>query len=198
MRSARARTSAASNAITPLQTIFDAATPAQLDSGDPNAVRPRRQVQVRHLRHWSTASASTRRRPTPGTHVGTLWTTGGTKLAQVTFTSETASGWQQANFSTPVIVSRDTTYIAAYLAPNGHYSDTSPGLNTAVDNPPLHALANSTSAQRPLRLRLAAASFPTNTFNATNYFVDVVFSTAGPPGAGDRRPAPRPTAAPPT
>ena len=99
----------------------------------------------------------------------------------MTFTGETASGWQQANFSTPVIVQPNTTYIAAYLAPNGHYSDTSPGLNTAVDNPPLHALANSTSANG-LYVYDSAASFPTNTFNATNYFVDVVFSTAGPPG----------------
>ena len=29
-----------------------------------------------------------------GTHVGALWTAGGTQLAQATFTNETASGWQ--------------------------------------------------------------------------------------------------------
>ena len=43
-------------------------------------------------------------------------------------------------------ITAGTTYVAGYLAPNGHYSDTSPGLSTAVDNPPLHALANGTSA----------------------------------------------------
>src|SRR5439155_9253308 len=30
-----------------------------------------------------------------GTHVGSLWTSTGTKLASATFTAETASGWQQ-------------------------------------------------------------------------------------------------------
>ena len=38
---------------------------------------------------------------TTGTHVGTLWTNTGTKLATVTFTGESASGWQQATFTSP-------------------------------------------------------------------------------------------------
>ena len=37
-----------------------------------------------------------------GTHIGDLWTNQGTKLATVTFTNETASGWQQANFPSPI------------------------------------------------------------------------------------------------
>ena len=38
-----------------------------------------------------------------GTHVGNLWTSSGTLLATVRpFTNETASGWQQATFSTPI------------------------------------------------------------------------------------------------
>ena len=39
-----------------------------------------------------------------GTHVGNLWTSTGTKLATATFTSETASGWQQVTFTTPVSI----------------------------------------------------------------------------------------------
>ncbi len=39
-----------------------------------------------------------------GTHVGSLWTRTGTKLASVTFTGESSSGWQQATFATPVAV----------------------------------------------------------------------------------------------
>ena len=172
--------SAASNAVTPLQTIFDTAVPVQLDSGDGSSVvlgvkfKSDTFGMVNGIRFYK-AAANT------GTHIGTLWTSGGTKLAQVTFTNETASGWQEADFSTPVIIQPNTTYVAAYLAPNGHYSDTSPGLTTAVDNPPLHALANTTSANG-VYVYDSSASFPSNTFNATNYFVDVVFSTAGPPG----------------
>jgi hypothetical protein len=172
--------SSASNAVTPLQTIFDAATPAQIDSGDTNAVvlgvkfKSDTFGTVTGIRFYK-AAANT------GTHVGTLWTSSGTKLAQVTFTGETASGWQQADFSTPVVIQPDTTYVAAYLAPNGHYSNSSPGLTTAVDSPPLHALANATSANG-VYVYGSTASFPSDSFNATNYFVDVRFATAGPPG----------------
>ena len=37
-----------------------------------------------------------------GTHVGHLWSATGAQLAQVTFAAETAGGWQQALFPTPV------------------------------------------------------------------------------------------------
>ena len=39
-----------------------------------------------------------------GTHVGSLWTATGTLLGSVTFTGETASGWQQATFGTPIAI----------------------------------------------------------------------------------------------
>ena len=34
-----------------------------------------------------------------GTHTGSLWSATGTRLAQVTFTNESASGWQTATFA---------------------------------------------------------------------------------------------------
>ena len=37
-----------------------------------------------------------------GTHIGSLWTASGTLLGQVTFTSESATGWQEVDFSSPV------------------------------------------------------------------------------------------------
>ena len=58
-----------------------------------------------------------------GTHVGRLWTAGGTKLAQATFTDETATGWQTVRFATAVEIDAGTTYVASYHAPNGHYAD---------------------------------------------------------------------------
>ena len=39
-----------------------------------------------------------------GTHLGHLWSTTGTLLASATFTGESASGWQQVNFATPVSI----------------------------------------------------------------------------------------------
>ena len=81
-----------------------------------------------------------------GTHVGTLWTSAGAQLATATFTNETASGWQQVNFATPVAVTANTVYVASYLAPNGRYAgDNSYFATAGVDNPPLHALQNGVS-----------------------------------------------------
>ncbi|HEX7698082.1 MAG TPA: DUF4082 domain-containing protein, partial [Candidatus Acidoferrum sp.] len=39
-----------------------------------------------------------------GTHVGNLWSSSGALLASATFTGESASGWQQVNFSNPVAI----------------------------------------------------------------------------------------------
>ena len=54
-----------------------------------------------------------------GTHIGSLWNSSGALLASATFANETANGWQQVNFSTPVPISPNTTYVAGYLAPTG-------------------------------------------------------------------------------
>ncbi len=52
-----------------------------------------------------------------GTHVGNLWSSTGTRLATATFTGESASGWQQVNFSTPVAITSNTVYVASYFCP---------------------------------------------------------------------------------
>src|SRR5437588_7335895 len=49
-----------------------------------------------------------------GTHTAHLWTSTGTLLATATFSAETASGWQQVNFPTPVQVQANSTYVASY------------------------------------------------------------------------------------
>src|SRR5262249_39445114 len=80
-----------------------------------------------------------------GTHVGNLWTSTGTNLASATFTSETASGWQQVNFA-PVAITANTVYVASYHANAGHYSDDDAYFSgKGVDNSPLHALADGVS-----------------------------------------------------
>ena len=57
-----------------------------------------------------------------GTHSGSLWSSAGQRLATATFTSETASGWQEVRFSQPVAVSAGQKYVISYTAPNGHYA----------------------------------------------------------------------------
>ena len=55
-----------------------------------------------------------------GTRIGRLWSLDQTKLAEVTFTNETASGWQQALFPVPVAIQPNTTYIISYYVADGN------------------------------------------------------------------------------
>jgi len=113
-----------------------------------------------------------------GTHVGTLWTSTGTKLASATFTSETASGWQQVNFATPVAVSAGTVYVASYYAPAGHYAGDNNAFATAgVDNPPLHALQDGSSGGNGTYAYNSVSTFPNSSYQSSNYWVDVVFAS---------------------
>jgi hypothetical protein len=108
-----------------------------------------------------------------GTHVGNLWTAGGQLVASATFTGETGSGWQQVLFPTPVAVTANTTYIASYHTNTGHYA-VNGGYFGKVDNSPLHAPASASGAGNGL-YAYGAGGFPSNSYNASNYWVDAVF-----------------------
>jgi hypothetical protein len=109
-----------------------------------------------------------------GTHVADLWTSTGTLLATATFTNESASGWQQVDFSSPVAIAAGTTYIASYHT-NGDYSADNNYFTTAHTNGSLTAPASGTSGGDGVYAYGTGSVFPTNTFNASNYWVDVVF-----------------------
>ena len=79
-----------------------------------------------------------------GPHVADLWSATGTLLATATFTNETASGWQQVNLSSPVVVTAGTTYVVSYHT-NGNYSADANYFDTAHTNGSLTALASGTS-----------------------------------------------------
>ena len=115
-----------------------------------------------------------------GTHVGSLWSSTGTLLATATFTGETASGWQQANFATPVSINSSAIYVASYHANTGHYSfNPSYFDNTNRDNSPLHApLSGGPAGGNGVYAYGASSDFPNQTFNSNNYWVDVVFQVA--------------------
>ncbi len=70
-----------------------------------------------------------------GSHTGNLWSAGGRLLGSVTFTNETASGWQQATLATPVALSAATSYVVSYHT-SGFYSADSNFFSTAFSNGP--------------------------------------------------------------
>ncbi|WP_307797504.1 DUF4082 domain-containing protein [Actinomadura barringtoniae] len=114
-----------------------------------------------------------------GTHVGNLWKKDGTKLATATFSNESAAGWQEVTFSTPVQVTAGDTYVVSYLAPNGHYSADVGGFqNAGVDAPPLHALQNGADGANGV-YGYGSGGFPSSP-SSSNYWIDVVFTTTQP------------------
>jgi len=111
-----------------------------------------------------------------GTHVGNLWTSDGTNLGSVTFTGETSSGWQQANFATPIPITANTTYIVSYHATAGHFAMSLNYFSSAgVDNAPLHALRSGVDGLNGVYCYGAASCFPNQTYADSNYWVDVAF-----------------------
>jgi hypothetical protein len=120
-----------------------------------------------------------------GTHIGNLWSSAGALLARATFTGETASGWQQVNFSSPVAITANTVYIASYFSPTGDFAvDRSYFATTGVNNPPLSALVDGSGGGADgLYLYGSTSQFPTNSYQSSNYWVDVVYNStsAGAP-----------------
>ena len=111
-----------------------------------------------------------------GTHTGSLWSNTGQLLATATFAAETASGWQSVNFSSPVTIAPNTTYVASYHS-NGHYAATGDYFSALYD--PNGSLATSGPAAGVYTYG-AGNLFPTTTTNA-NYWVDVLFVSSGAP-----------------
>ncbi|HEU5080695.1 MAG TPA: DUF4082 domain-containing protein [Opitutaceae bacterium] len=114
-----------------------------------------------------------------GTHTGSLWSSSGTLLATATFSGETASGWQQVTFSSPVAITANTVYVASYHVTAGHYSANNAYFASAgADNAPLHALANNVSGPNGVFAYGASTIFPNQSYNTSNYWVDVLFQPA--------------------
>ena len=101
-----------------------------------------------------------------GTHVGNLWTSTGTKLASVTFTNETSSGWQTQFLSTPVAITSGTTYLVSYGF-NNYLAKTDCGLSGGITHGPLTTTGSAYATPN--------GSFP-NTGSCSNFFADVIFS----------------------
>ncbi len=157
-------------------TIFQPTdAPVNVDANDGNAVelgtkfRTSQAGRVRAIRYYKSSGFT-------GTRTGHLWSSTGTMLAEVQFTNETSSGWQEAELSVPVDISSNTTYIVSYFSSSGHYCYTS-GLfaSAGITNGPLTALADGVDGGNGLYDYSATSTFPTTTYSSSSYYVDVVF-----------------------
>src|SRR5262249_27222657 len=88
--------------ITGRPTLWPSTTvPDIVDGQDPNAVELG--VKFRSdVAGFVTGIRFYKSETNTGTHLGSLWSSTGTRLATATFTGESASGWQQLDFTPPV------------------------------------------------------------------------------------------------
>ncbi|GGS39675.1 DUF4082 domain-containing protein [Streptomyces griseoviridis] len=160
-------------------TIWPAsAVPGTLNAGDGGSVELG--VKFRTTKPGAITAVRFYKSPNnTGTHTGSLWTASGTRLATGTFANETASGWQQLNFATPVTVKANTTYVASYFAPKGGYSYDADGFaGQGAGLAPLTALKSGTDGGNGVYRYTSAGAFPSAQSSGSNYWVDVVLDTS--------------------
>ena len=147
-------------------TVFGTSSPTQQDTSDTSSVNlglrfttsaPGKVLGVRFYKQPGNG----------GTHVGALWAASSSALAQATFTGETASGWQEIRFQSPVSITPGQTYTVSYLAPQGRYPYTS---NAAWPraSAPLSALGG-------VYVYGGSLARPTQVWQSSNYWVDLIF-----------------------
>lgn len=119
--------------------------------------------QISAIRFWKAPSET-------GTHIGKIWTATGTLLESVTFTNETASGWQEQALSTPVNIQANTTYVVSVNV-NAYYVATYDELGSPIVNGDLSSVADGNNGV----FNGTPGAFPTNSYRNTNYFRDINF-----------------------
>jgi len=93
-----------------------------------------------------------------------------------------APGWQTIDVYPPVSVKAGVTYVASYYASKGQYS-VSEGFfsNTTITNGPLHTLSDGVDGGNGVFVYGLGGGFPTQSYNASNYWVDVLFTPTNLP-----------------
>ena len=82
--------------------------------------------------------------------------------------------WEQVNFTVPLSLAANTTYVAAYYTSNGRYADVAYGLTNGQTTGPLTAPAS--SAVGGNGVYTYSTGFPTQVWENSNYYVDVSFT----------------------
>ena len=106
-----------------------------------------------------------------------LWKTTGTLLATavVPVNPNPVPGWQEVRLSTPVSISAGQIYVASYYTPSGSYAFVNNGLSNGFTTANLTAVAGSANNGNGVYRYGTGGGFPNQSFQNSNYFVDVVF-----------------------
>jgi hypothetical protein len=159
-------------------TLFGDTAPSQVDGADSASVTlgfafrvSADSVTLAGIRFYK-ASANT------GQHTAGLWRKDGgswTLLSSLTFTDETASGWQRQNLSSPVALVQGELYAVGVFMPNGHYS-VNPSSFPLTAGPVVIEVPASDSIGNGRFVYGGSLAVPLNTFGTgTGYAIDIIY-----------------------
>ena len=91
-------------------------------------------------------------------------------------------GWQTIQLYPPVPIVAGQTYIASYYASQGQYTVSENYFTqTTIRNGPLYLLSDGEDGGNGVYIYGAGGGFPTETYQASNYWVDVIFKPTSSP-----------------
>ena len=110
-----------------------------------------------------------------GVHTGSVWAPDGTRMANVTFRNETASGWQTAELPKPVALKSGTPYVVSYRVPaGGYYASTENFTGKSASS-----LVSVSQRNSGVYTYSASGTHPRSQWRSSQYWADVVFSAEG-------------------
>lgn len=166
------------------QKLFSAQGPAQINNSDGASLNYELGMkftatsngQIKAIRFYKDNKET-------GTHIGKIYSASGQQLASVTFAGETASGWQQQTLSSPLSISANTEYTVTVNTGGTYYVATVNGFASQIASGNLKSVVGNNGVFGPVGSR------PTQSWNWSNYFRDVIFI------ADQTQQAPAPSAA---
>lgn len=154
------------------QTLFTNQTPVSPNATDGVAYelgmkfKSTKAGNILAIRYYKAASDT-------GTHVGRIWSATGSPLTSVTFTGETASGWQEQALPTPLAILANTTYMVSVNVAS-HFPITTnafpPSPSLPLTNGSLSVVNDGSNGRFG-----APGVYPPNSYQNSNYFRDVLF-----------------------
>jgi hypothetical protein len=121
-----------------------------------------------------------------GPHIGNIWSSTGQNLGTANFQNESANGWQTVMFAQPIQITANTTYVASYYTASGNYAADGGYFGSGRTAGPLYFFADSESGGNGVYAYGSTSTFPTGSWNSTNYWVDVIFDYT--PSSSDSTP----------
>lgn len=158
-------------AVEDMQSFIDAGdVPAVLDPQDNAPVelgvklKATKDIEVHGIRYYHGPQAHS-----PGT--GSIYGSSGQRLATVDFSPAQEVGWNTAFLQTPVELSAGTVFTVSHYAPNGGYVFTPGAFGGGL-------VTGALQLEGPNGLfGYGAGGLPTNSWNNSNYFTDLLYST---------------------